>query len=349
MGLNATVLRRTVTASVVSVAVTVTPFFAAIAQTVVLNGAGATFPAPLYERYIREFQRANPNIRVNYQAIGSGGGIRQIQAGSVDFGGSDSAMTDDQLSNAHQGRGALMIPTAGGAVAITYNVPGVPSGLKLSQAASGGIFSGRITRWNDPAIASTNAGVNLPNQPIRTVVRADSSGTTFIFTNALSAQNPGFRSRVGPSSAPKWPGKPLQGRGNAGVAATVKQTPNSIGYVEASFAKSNNLPVAALQNRKGQFLLPTLANADNALDNIRFPANFRVFEGNPADGYPIVGLTWMLVYKRYDAQKLPAIQRWIEWVLTRGQSINASLEYSRIPPSVAQRALQVVKTQVRRR
>ncbi|NJM75505.1 MAG: phosphate ABC transporter substrate-binding protein PstS [Acaryochloridaceae cyanobacterium RU_4_10] len=339
MGISSTVVRRAFTASVVTLAVSVTPLFAAIAQAVTLNGAGATFPGPLYERYIREFKSKNPDITVNYQPIGSGGGIKQIIAGSVDFGGSDAAMTDEEIDKANLNRGIILVPTAGGPVAVVYNVPGVSSGLNLSQAAVGNIFGGKITKWNDPAIASANPGVNLPSQPIRLVVRADSSGTTFVFTNALSAMNPFFKGKIGVSKTPKWSNSPLQGKGNPGVASSVQQTPGSIGYVEFSYAKQNNMAMAAVENKKKQFVAPSLESAQEALANIKFPDNFRVFEGNPGAGYPISGLTWMMIYKKYDSEKLPAVKKWIEWVLTEGQRLNAQLDYVRIPEAVTKRVL----------
>lgn len=346
MSFPSTVVRRVFTVSFATLAVSVTPYLTAIAQAVTLNGAGATFPAPLYERYIREFQSKNPDITVNYQGIGSGGGRRAMFNGSVDFGGSDAAMTDDEIDKVHLNRGALMIPTCGGAVAVVYNVPGVSTGLKLSQSTLAGIFSAKITKWNDPKIASANPGVNLPDQPIRLVVRADSSGTTFIFTNALSAMSSAFQGQIGVNQAPLWAGNPLKGKGNPGVAATVQQTPGSIGYVEYSYAKQNNLNFAAIQNKKGEYKLPTLEATQEALSKVKFPSNFRVFEGNPAGGYPIAGMTWMLLYKKYDAEKLPAIKKWITWILTEGQQLNASLDYIKVPPDVAKRALDKVNSDI---
>jgi phosphate transport system substrate-binding protein len=347
MGLNATVARRTFTASVVTFAVSVAPLFAAIAQAVTLNGAGATFPQPLYERYIREFKSKNPDTTVNYQGIGSGGGVKQFQAGSVDFGASDSAITDEEMDKVNQNRGTLMVPTAGGAVAVAYNAPGVSTGLKLTQTAVGEIFGGKITKWNDPAIAKQNPGVNLPDQAIKLVVRADSSGTTFVFTNAVSAASPFFRGKIGVSKAPKWSANPLTGKGNAGVAASIKQTPGSMGYVELATAKETGLTYAAVQNKKGEFVEPSLKSTNEALSNIKFPANFRVFEGNPASGYPIVGMTWMLIYKKYEADKLPAVKQWIKWVLSDGQKINPTLEYAAVPEPVIQRVLQQLEATVK--
>ncbi|HEY9828227.1 MAG TPA: phosphate ABC transporter substrate-binding protein PstS [Stenomitos sp.] len=346
MSFPSTVVRRVFTVSFATLAMSVTPYLTVIAQAVTLNGAGATFPAPLYERYIREFQSKNPDITVNYQGIGSGGGRRAMFNGSVDFGGSDAAMTDDEIDKVHLNRGVLMIPTCGGAVAVVYNVPGVSSGLKLSQSTLASIFSAKITKWNDPKIASANPGVNLPDQPIRLVVRADSSGTTFIFTNALSAMSSAFQGQIGVNQAPQWAGNPLKGKGNPGVAATVQQTPGSIGYVEYSYAKQNNLNFAAVQNKKGEYMLPTLEATQEALSKVKFPSNFRVFEGNPASGYPIAGMTWMLLYKKYDAEKLPAIKKWMTWILTEGQQLNGSLDYIKVPPDVAKRALDKVNSDI---
>ncbi len=339
-------LRRVVATSAVSLAIAVSPIFTAIAQAVSLTGAGATFPVPLYERYIRAFQSKNPGIKVSYQGVGSGAGIRQVIAGVVDFGGSDAAMTDAEMAKV--GRGVVLVPTAGGAVAVVYNLPGV-SNLRLSSGVLPDIFSGKITRWNDARIAADNPGVNLPNAPIRTVVRADSSGTTFIFSNHLSAVSPYFRGRVGAATAPRWATNPIKGRGNPGVAAQVKNTANSIGYVEFSYAKQNNLQTAAIQNKRtGQYVKPSLQSANQALSQVSFPENFRVFEGNPATGYPIVGLTWLMVYKQYPTkEQANAVKKWVEWILTEGQNLNDDLDYTRIPSATAQRAISTVKSQVR--
>lgn len=345
MILSRKALRRGGIALLVAAAIALTPVLSAIAQSTTLNGAGATFPALLYERYISEFKKKEPNINVNYQAIGSGGGIRQVIAGVVDFGGSDAAMTDEDMAKVS--RGIILVPTAGGAVTPVYNLPGV-NNLKLSREVLPEIFAGRITKWNDPKIAKDNSGVNLPNSDIKTVVRADGSGTTFIFTNHLSAVSPYFKGRVGVGTAPKWTTNPLRGRGNPGVAALVQKTPGTIGYVEYSFAKKNNLSVAAVQSQKGEFLTPSIENTNRALAAVNFPPNFRVFEGNPSDGYPITGLTWMMVYKQYDSpQKSQAMKRWIEYVLTEGQNLNASLDFTRIPEAVARRALDQVKAEVK--
>jgi phosphate transport system substrate-binding protein len=346
MNFSATALQRVFTTAVVTSAVAVTPLFGAIAQAQTINGAGATFPAPLYERYAREVRKKHPELKINYQGIGSGGGIRQTIAGTVDFGGSDAAMTDAEIGKVKNG--VILVPTAGGAVSVVYNVPGV-NNLRLSRATLPAIFSGQITNWNDAKIKADNPGVNLPNQPIRFVVRADSSGTTFIFTNHLSATSPYFKGRIGANTAPKWTlPNALRGKGNPGVAALVARTPGSIGYVEYAYAAKNNLRSAQIQNKKGEFVAPSLQTANAALSTVSFPDNFRTFVGDPGQGYPIVGLTWMMVYRQYaDAAKSQAVKRWINWVLTDGQQFNDDLNYTRIPASVTNRVLQTVNSNVK--
>ncbi|HLP90294.1 MAG TPA: phosphate ABC transporter substrate-binding protein PstS [Nostocaceae cyanobacterium] len=335
-----------VTASVVTATVAISPVFTAAAQAQTLNGAGATFPAPLYERYAREVRKKHPELKINYQAIGSGGGIRQVIAGTVDFGGSDAAMTDADMAKVKNG--VILVPTAGGAVSVVYNIPGV-NNLRLSRTTLPAIFSGQITNWSDPKIKADNPGVNLPNQPIKFVVRADGSGTTFIFVNHLSSISGYFKGRIGVSTSPKWTlPNALRGKGNAGVAALVKRTPGSVGYVEYSYAVANKIQSAQIQNKRGEFVAPSLQTANAALSAVSFPSNFRTFVGDPGQGYPIVGLTWMMVYKNYSAPgKADAIKKWINWVLKDGQQYNDDLNYTRIPDSVANRVLQVVNSSVK--
>lgn len=340
-----TILNRAFTTSVITATVAFAPIFTSNAQAQTLNGAGASFPAPLYETYAREVRKDHPGLNINYQAIGSSGGIRQTQAGTVDFGASDAAMTDSEMSKVS--RGVLLVPTAGGAVAVVYNLPGV-NNLKLSRTTLPGIFSGQITKWNDPKIKKDNPGANLPNTSIKSVVRADGSGTSFIFTNHLSNISPYFKGRIGTSKAPKWTLNSLKGKGNAGVAASVRRTPGSIGYVNYEFAKANNLKTAKVQNKSGQFVAPSLDTANQALSSVSFPSNYRVFIGDSAKGYPIVGLTWMLVYKQYpDQAKAQAVKKWINWVLTKGQTHNGKLNYTRIPASVANQVINTVNSTVK--
>jgi phosphate transport system substrate-binding protein len=346
MAFSTKVLNRVVCTSAISAVVAFGPTFTVIAQAETINGAGATFPAPLYERYAREVKKKYPDMGVNYQAVGSGAGIRQFTAGTVDFGASDAAMKDDEIAKVQ--RGVILVPTAGGAVAVVYNLPGVKD-LKLSRTVLPGIFSGQITNWNDPQIAKDNPGVKLPSQPIRPVVRADGSGTTFIFTNHLSTISPYFKGRVGAGTAPKWTiANVLKGKGNPGVASSVARTPGSIGYVEYQYSVANKLNAAQVQNKQGQFVAPSLQTANQALANVSFPDNYRVFVGDPGQGYPIVGLTWLLVYRNYpNAAKGTAVKNFVNWVLTDGQQFNDDLNYTRIPAPVAQKVIQTVNSAIK--
>ncbi|MEG4199016.1 phosphate ABC transporter substrate-binding protein PstS [Microcoleus sp. Pol12A5] len=306
---------------------------------VTLNGSGATFPKPLYDRYFSQMRSAN-QITVNYEGTGSGAGIKALISGTVDFAGSDALMTAAQIAEVK--RGVMAVPTAGGAVAVVYNLPGVTN-LRLNNDAMKGIFEGKITRWNDPKIAGISGQAkNLPNTAIRVAVRADSSGTTFIFANHLQA----IGSSVKAAAQPSWPGSPVSGQGNPGVAALVKNTAGAIGYVQDTYARQNNLQTAFLQNKAGRFVDPSLAEAEKALAGETFPADFRLVEGNPNDGYPIVGLTWLLIYKQYPAAKAEAIKKMVNWVMTTGQGINKQLEYTTIPSATAQKVVQTVNQSV---
>jgi phosphate transport system substrate-binding protein len=334
---------RLTTIATVAVSVLGTQF-AALAD-VTLSGAGATFPQPLYERYAREIRKAHPDIKINYQSLGSGAGVKKTIDGTVDFGASDAAMSDAEIAKVKGG--VLMIPTAGGAVSVAYNLPGVKN-LKLSNTVLTGIFTGKITTWNDPQIAQDNKGVTLPSSAIKPVVRADGSGTSFIFTNQLSAVSPEFKSTVGASKEPKWPSGFLKGKGNPGVAGLVKQAPGSIGYIEYEFALKNGLSSAMVQNGSGKYVAPSLKAANQALADIQFPENFRAFDVNSAQGYPIVGMTWLLIPKtQKNPEKAKAIKTMVKWILTSGQQFNDDLNYTSVPSSVAQRAIEAVETGVK--
>lgn len=346
MAFPAIAFRRAVTASAVTAAIALGPLLTAIAQAVPLTGAGATFPVPLYERYIAEFKKANPDIDVSYQGVGSGAGIRQVIAGTVDFGGSDAAMTDAEIEKVKQG--VILVPTAGGAVAVIYNLPFVPN-LKLSRDVLPDIFAGKIKKWNDPRIAKINPGAKLPDSEIKPVVRADGSGTSFIFTTHLSAISPSFKSEVGVGTAPKWTGSPLKGKGNPGVAKEVSGAEGTIGYVEYAYSKEKKFQTAWVENKKGQFVPPTISNANKALATVVIPPeNNRVFVSDPDDGYPIAGLTWLLVYKQYDSpEKAAAIKKFVNWILTDGQELNKTLDYVRIPAKDAKRIVADVNSSVK--
>lgn len=344
MILSKTAWRRAVTISATTVAFSFGTVCAAMAQTV-LSGAGATFPKPLYDSYFDAFKK-EANIQVNYEGIGSGGGIKQFIAGTVDFAGSDAFPKADDQSKMK--KGVILVPTAGGAVSVVYNLPGV-SNLKLSRSVLPAIFMGEITRWNDAKIAADNPGVSLPNKPIRLAVRSDGSGTTNIFTKHLGAISSSFKSKIEPGTSPTWLGNPLSGKGNPGVAALVQQTEGAIGYVEYAFAQQNNLAMAQIQNKANQFVKPTLPEAKKALEGVKFNPDFSVSGSeDPAAGYPIVGLTWLLVHKQYDnADKANAVKRMISWIMTKGQAEhNEKLFYVQIPSQVAKDATQAVNSNV---
>lgn len=338
------VTRRVLLASAMAVTVVLSSVVPVVAQVRELNGAGATFPVPLYQRYFSEY-RNSTGVTVNYQGVGSGAGIRQVIAQTVDFGGTDAAMTDAQIAEVGD-RGVILVPTAGGAVAVVYNLPGVTN-LRLSREALGGLFTGQITRWNDSRIAAANPGLNLPDLPVRPVVRADGSGTTFIFTNHLGSIDPYFRGRVGVGTAPNWRINEIRGRGNPGVASQVQRTRGGVGYVELAYAEQNNLTYAAVENRSGDYVVPSLQTTEQALAALDFPDNFRVFVDDPVAGYPIAGLTWLMIYRRYDTPgTADAVKELVRWVLTDGQNFNNQLDYTRIPEPVAQRVLATVEREV---
>ncbi|MGB3187895.1 MAG: phosphate ABC transporter substrate-binding protein PstS [Limnoraphis sp.] len=334
--------QRTLTASVA----VVTLSFATIGQAIAvsLKGAGASFPAPLYKRYFEEFNKQT-GISVGYDAVGSGAGIEQFIANSVDFAGTDAPPSQSQIDT--MPNGVVQVPTAGGAVAVVFNVPGV-SELKLPRSTVADIFSGKITQWNDSKIAKANPGVNLPNLPMKPVVREDGSGTTYIFTRHLSSTSPLFQKTVNVSPLPNWPGSPLKAPQNTGVANTVQQTQGAIGYVQDTFARQKNLPTAQLENLAGEFVAPTFEETSKALESVRFYNDFRAANlQDPEQGYPIVGITWMLVKQNYDsAQKADAVKKMVGWVMSEGQGLNQSLEYTRIPQAVSNNIVEVVQQKV---
>ena len=300
-----------------------------------VNGAGATFPYPLYSKWFDEFHKRNPDIQINYQSIGSGGGIRQVLEGTVDFGATDGPMTDEQLKSAPVP--IVHLPTALGAVVPTYNVDGVQR-LRFTPEALAGIFLGKITHWNDAAIAKENPGVTLPAAAIVPMHRSDGSGTTYIFTDYLSKVSKDWQQSVGKGTSVNWP-VGLGGKGNEGVAGLVKQTPNAIGYVELIYAVQNNIPYGDVRNRSGKFVQATLesvtAAAAAAAENM--PDDFRVSITDPAgaEAYPIASFTWLLVPAQIkNAEKGAAIRKFLAWMLSDGQPLAAPLNYAPLPASV---------------
>jgi phosphate transport system substrate-binding protein len=305
-------------------------------SSVLLNAAGATFPYPIYSKWFDVYHMQHSNIQINYQSIGSGGGIRQLQAGTVDFGASDAPMTDEQLGQAKVK--VLHFPTVLGAVVPTYNVAGVSGDLNFTQKALTGIYLGTITKWNDPEIVGANKGVNLPNTDIVVVHRSDGSGTSFIFTDFLSKANDAWKSKVGASASVNWP-VGLGGKGNEGVTGLVKQTPGSIGYIELIYAVQNNIPYGKVQNAAGKFVKADLAGVTAAAAGAAkaIPDDFRVSITNApgATAYPISSFTWLLIPTQIsDAAKRDAIKGFLKWMLTEGQNYNEGLSYARLPKLV---------------
>jgi phosphate transport system substrate-binding protein len=301
-----------------------------------INGAGATFPYPLYSKWFSEYAKIDPSVKFNYQSIGSGGGIKQITAQTIDFGASDKFLTDAELTAA-PGK-IIHIPTVMGAVVVTYNLPGVAKGLKLSSEDVADIFLGRITKWNDPKIANDNPGIKLPNQPIIVVHRSDGSGTTAIFTDYLSGVSAEWKSKVGMGASVKWP-VGLGGKGNEGVAGQIKTTGNTIGYVELAYAFENKLLYATLKNKSGAFVEPSIksTSAAAAAAAKHMPADYRISLVNqPAkDAYPIVGFTWLLVYEQQkDKVKGKKLVEFLNWELKKGQKMAGALLYAPLPENV---------------
>lgn len=313
-----------------------------------INAAGATFPYPIYSKWFDEYHKLHPNVQINYQSIGSGGGISQLSAKTVDFGASDGPMSDDQLKQANFK--ILHFPTVLGAAVVTYNIPGVNAELKFTPEAIAGIYMGKITKWNDPAIAGANPGVKLPGDDIVVVHRSDGSGTTFIFTDYLSKVSPEWAMKVGKNTAVNWP-VGLGGKGSEGVSGLIKQTPGSIGYVELIYAIQNHMPYGLVKNSSGTFVKASLegvsAAAAGAASNM--PEDFRVSIVNAPGkaAYPISSFTWLLIPAQIqDAGKREAIKTFLNWMLTDGQQFCEGLAYSKLPaPVVAKEKKQIAMIQ----
>ena len=302
-----------------------------------INAAGATFPYPIYSKWFDEYHKMHPNIQINYQSIGSGGGITQLLAHTVDFGASDGPMSDEQLGQA--GFKILHFPTVLGGAVPSYNVPGVATDLKFTPEALAGIYLGKITKWNDPAIASANPGVKLPKDDIVVVHRADGSGTTYIWSDYLSKVSDEWKTKVGKGTSVNWP-VGLGGKGNEGVAGLLKQTPDSIGYIELIYAVQNNLPYGLVKNASGAFVKATLEGVSAAAAGASIPDDFRVSITNapgPA-AYPIASFTWLLIPAKIDdAAKRDAIKGFLTWMVTSGQQFTEPLAYAKLPKEVVAR------------
>jgi phosphate transport system substrate-binding protein len=313
-------------------------------ETSELHGAGASFPAPLYDRWFKEFVRAHPNARVDYQSVGSGAGITQFTNKTVDFGASDAAMTDEEIGKVD--RGVQLIPMTAGSIVLSYNLPDLTAPLRLSRQSYAGIFLGKITKWNDPAIVASNPNAKLPNLSISVVRRADSSGTSFVFTQHLSAISPDWKSGPGTSKSPNWP-TGIGAKGNEGVTSTIRQTPGAIGYVEFGYAKLSKMPMAALENKTGAYIEPTTASGQAALAGAELPDNLRAFLPDPtgADAYPIVTYTWLLAYRQYDNPKTAAaLKDVVKYCLDAGQKVSEEMGYVPLPPNVVAADLKALDT-----
>jgi phosphate transport system substrate-binding protein len=310
-----------------------------------INGAGASFPEPIYSKWFDDYHKKDANIQINYQAIGSGGGIKQVTEGTVDFGASDGPMNDDQLKAFQDKHGfpILHFPTVLGAAVPTYNIPGVTAELNFTPEALAGIYLGKVTKWNDPAIASVNSSVKLPANDIVVIHRSDGSGTTYIWTDYLSGISADWKSKVGKNTSVNWP-VGLGGNKNEGVAGLVKQTPNSLGYVELIYAIKNNMPYGKVKNSSGDFIKADLASVTAAAAGAakNMPDDFRVSIVNAPGktAYPISSFTWLLIPSKFsDASKRDAIKGFVKWMLADGQNDTESLAYAKLPKEVVAKEL----------
>ncbi len=309
--------------------------------TLVINGAGATFPNPIYSKWFSEYSKLHPGVQVNYQAIGSGGGIKQLTAGTVFFGATDGPMTDDQLKAAPS---VLHFPTVLGGVVPIYNVPGVTKPLNFTGQALADIYLGKVTKWNDPEIAKANAGVRLPDTAIIVVHRSEGSGTTYIFVDYLSKVSPEAKQKIGVATSVSWP-VGLGGKGNDGVSGLVKQTPGAIGYVELIYATQNNISYGTVQNKSGAFVSASLQSVTAAAAGVQMPDDFRVSITNAdgADAYPIASFTWLLLKKDSpDKARSKAMVDFLKWALADGQKLAPGLGYAPLPQPVIDKELQAL-------
>lgn len=308
-----------------------------------LTGAGATFPAPLYQRWFFDYNKANPNIQVSYQSVGSGAGVEQFIQKTVDFGASDVAMKDEEMAKVS--KGVVLLPMTAGSIVFAYNLPGVNE-LKLSRKNYVDIFLGNITKWNDPALAKDNPGVNLPDAPISVIYRSDGSGTTGVFTKHMSAVSPDWKSKVGEGKTVQWP-TGIGAKGNEGVTAQILQTEGSIGYIEYGYAKQQKINFATIENKAGKFVTSDSTTASATLAAVKLPENLRAFIADPdgENSYPIVSYSWVLAYKNYDdPAKAQALKGVLNWALTDGQKLSAELGYIPLPAPVVEKVKAAINT-----
>jgi phosphate transport system substrate-binding protein len=315
-----------------------------------IRGAGATFPSLLYKKWFEIYERNHPQTPISYEAVGSGEGVRRFIGANikdeerVDFGASDAAMTDEQIAQVKGG--ALLLPATGGCVTLSYNIPGFHGDLRLSRRAYSGIFLGQVSSWTDPLIAQSNPGVTFPDLSLVTVVRRDSSGTTFAFTNHLDATNEAWRKKYGAANLVNWPGNAMRAEGNEGVAGRIQHSEGSIGYVGYEFAHRLGLPMALVENKSGAFVKPDAQSCSAALGSAEMPENLRVYVPDPAapNAYPIATFSWILLYRNYPAEKASALHDLFAWCLRDGQQYAPDLGYVPLPPNIASKALTALDT-----
>lgn len=315
------------------------------AQTKIV-GAGATFPYPIYSKWFSDYNKANPNVKINYQSIGSGGGIQQFKAKTVDFGASDAPLSPEEEKG--MGAAVIHIPTVAGAVAIAYNTPGVAKGLKLNSDVLSQIATGKIKNWNDAKIAALNPGLTLPNLPLAWVYRSDGSGTTYVFTDYLTKASADFSTKVGRGKSVSWP-TGIGAKGNEGVSAQIKTTPGAIGYIEFAYAHKNNIPYASIQNKAGKFIEPSVSSTTAAISGMlgELQKNIKTSITNASgdSAYPISALTFILVYQKVnDATKGKTLVELLKWTMTEGQKTASSLFYAPLPSSLSQANLSKINS-----
>lgn len=317
----------------------------AAAQTT-LNGAGATFPYPIYSKWFSEYHKQHSEVQINYQAIGSGGGIRQVQAGTVDFGGTDGPMTDEQLQQSKVK--VLHLPTVLGSVVPAYNIPGVSGEIKFPADVLADIYLGKVTKWNDPKLVAANKDAKLPDLNITVVHRSDGSGTSYIFTDFLSKVSSDWNTQVGKSTSVKWP-VGIGGKGNEGVSGMVRQLPGAIGYIELIYALQNNIPFGSVKNKSGNFIKASLESTTAAAEGVKMPSDFRVSITNPPgkNAYPIASFTWLLVpVHSADANKAKILKDFLGWMLDQGQGMVEQLSYAKLPKEVVDKEKAAIAQQL---
>ena len=312
-----------------------------------LSGAGASFPAPLYQRWFSEYNQQNPGVRISYQSVGSGAGVNQYLEGTVDFGATDAPLTEEERATFTEtyGQAPVQVPMTAGSVVFAYNLPGVDS-LELPRNVYCGIVNGEITNWSDPAIAEANPNISLPDTPINWIHRSDGSGTTFLFTNHISTACPNWQG--GASKTVEWP-TGIGAKGNEGIAAQVSQTEGGIGYIEYAYAKENNISAAAIENKSGNMIQPSPEAASLVFEGATIPEDFALTVPDPEspEAYPIAGLTWLLLYPEYeDPAKAQALQNVVDWALNSGDEYATQLGYIPLPQDVEQRVVQTVQQEI---